>query len=78
MVNHPEPGQVFPCDQSHHLVRVVDHNHVALKDQDIHTNAKFKLNLTKPRALKLLKIWGSGVDASIVEGVGFITGLKSM
>ena len=43
-----------------------------------YTNAKFKLNLTKPRALKLLKIWGSGVDASIVEGVGFITGLKSM
>ena len=37
-----------------------------------------KYILTKPKALNLLKIWGSGVEASMMEGVGFITGLKSM
>ena len=37
-----------------------------------------KYTLTKPNARNLLKIWGKGVEARMIEGVGFITGLKSM
>ena len=74
MVNHSESGQILPGHNSHHLIVVVAHKHVPLRENVKNVN----FILTNPKARNLLKIWGKGVEARMMEGVGFITGLKSM
>ena len=52
MVNHSESGQILPGHNSHHLIVVVAHKHVPLRENVKNVN----FILTNPKARNLLNI----------------------
>ena len=56
MVDHSEPGQILPGDKSHHLVVVIAHKHVSLRENVRHIDFVNTTTLTIPKDRNLLKI----------------------